>query len=131
MEDLSLKEMDYMALPDERKVYADKALFLSKYKNEIVSSLPSINYLLFKVLIIDKPLKELDEYNKIMDYIKNQKNILSGFNTGNEKDIITIIGSIADKVATSYEEKLSIRNNLNKYDEFFEKGKVKLNIISA
>ncbi len=128
---LSLKEMDYMALPEGRKVYADKALFLSQYKNEIISSLPSIGYLIFKTLISDKPLEELNEYNMIMDYIKNQKNSLSGFGNGDEKDIITIIGSIADRIATSYEEKMSIRNYLNKYDEFFEKGKVKTNIISA
>ncbi len=128
---LSLKEMDYMALPEGRKVYADKALFLSQYKNEIISSLPSIGYLIFKTLISDKPLEELNEYNMIMDYIKNQKNTLSGFGNGDEKDIITIIGSIADRIATSYEEKMSIRNYLNKYDEFFEKGKVKTNIISA
>lgn len=131
MEKLSLKEMDYMALPEGRKVYADKALFLSQYKNEIISSLPSIGYLIFKTLISDKPLEELNEYNMIMDYIKNQKNTLSGFGNGDEKDIITIIGSIADRIATSYEEKMSIRNYLNKYDEFFEKGKVKTNIISA
>ena len=131
MEKLSLKEMDYMALPEGRKVYADKALFLSQYKNEIISSLPSIGYLIFKTLISDKPLEELNEYNMIMDYIKNQKNSLSGFGNGDEKDIITIIGSIADRIATSYEEKMSIRNYLNKYDEFFEKEKVKTNIISA
>ena len=115
---------------EERSIIAEKVLFLSKYKNELVSCLPSISYLLFKVLISDKSLTEIDEYNVIMDYIKNNK-ISSKLENCDEKNIITVISSISDKIATSFEEKESIRNYLSKYDDFFEKGKVKTKLRSA
>ena len=111
------------------EILNEKAQFISKNKDSLVCNLSSICYSLFRVLISDKSLKELEDYDKLLKTIHEQKMNITTYK--DENYILHTILSFIDKVAINMEEKEYARKNILRYSGLFCKEKEKVLVKQA
>ena len=113
-------------------VILEKALFISKNKDKIINNITKVSYPLFKILASDEALKDIEDYDKVVEMLKNiETEILISNDTRDEKYIMETILAFVNKVTVDYEEREAARNSLNRYDKFFERKKVKIKVQNA
>jgi hypothetical protein len=128
MDELYLKSSE--DIMEYRKVMMEKVEFLSENKNIILDNLSSFSYPLFKVLVSDKSLNEIEEYDLILSLLNNKKS-RKFQDICNEKYILEMILGFVDRVSTDYNEKEVARKNLTRYNNFFDNEKVKIKVQGA
>ncbi len=99
------------------EIMSEKALFISKNKNKLINNLQMIHYLLFKILVSDKSLAELEEYNKILKYLKTKES--NDEVVGNEIYLISTLASFLDRAPISFEEKKKTKQKLYRYNSYY------------
>jgi len=104
------------------EIMTEKVDFLRKNKDALINNFCSINYPLVKILVSDKSLEELDEYNQILEVIEN-KNVEES-NKGVE-DIINYLVGISNKLSM-YNIDYSFSSKLHNYLPYLEKGKTRI-----
>ena len=115
------------------EVMLEKAEFISKNKDKIINNITKVSYPLFKILASDEALEDMEDYARVVEYLKNIETeiLVSPEYTRDEKYILETILAFVNKVATDYNEKEAARNSLSRYDRFFDRKKAKFKVKSA